>query len=74
MPISFTPISNGKLWKGHDWSIDSDNELAELVARIALGQYRHVLNVLRRNRFRCICTRTDSARRRSSAIDGAERD
>ncbi len=46
MPISFTPIRNGKQWAGHDWSIDNDDELAELVARIALGQYRHVELVL----------------------------
>lgn len=46
MPISFTPISNGKHWTGYDWSIDSDQELAKLVARVALGQYRHVLKIL----------------------------
>lgn len=46
MPISFVPISNGKRWAGHDWSIDSDHELAKLVARVALGQYRHVLKIL----------------------------
>lgn len=46
MPISFTPIENRKRWAGHDWSIDSDDELAELVAHVALGQYRHVLHVL----------------------------
>ena len=46
MPISFRPIRNGNHWTGYDWSIDSDQELAELVARIALGQYRHVLKIL----------------------------
>ena len=35
----------------HDWSIDSDHELAKLVARIALGQYRHVLQILSETDF-----------------------
>lgn len=51
MPISLTPISNGKRWTGYDWSVDSDDELAELVARIALGQYRHVLHILDQTGF-----------------------
>ena len=51
MPISFTPISNGKHWTGYNWSIDSDHELARLVARIALGQYRHVLQILAETDF-----------------------
>ena len=51
MPISFTPISNRNRWTGHDWSIDSDHELAKLVARIALGQYRHVLQILSETDF-----------------------
>ncbi len=51
MPISFTPISNGKRWTGYDWAIDSDHELAQLVARIALGQYRHVLQILAETDF-----------------------
>ncbi len=51
MPISFSPISNGKYWTGYDWSIGSDHELAKLVARIALGQYRHVLHILDQTDF-----------------------
>ncbi len=51
MPISFTPISNGRHWTGRDWSIDSDHELAKLVARVALGQYRHVLQILDQTDF-----------------------
>ena len=46
MPISFTPIKNKTLWAGYEWSIDDDDVLAELVACVALGQYRHVLRVL----------------------------
>lgn len=44
--ITFTPIKNGKLWIGSDWTIEDEDELASLVARVALGQYEHVLNVL----------------------------
>ena len=46
MPISFTPISDGTLWAGYDWSIDDDDRLAEFVAHVALGQYRHVQSIL----------------------------
>ena len=46
MPISFVPFKNGKLWTGYDWRIDKDDELAELVALVALGQYRHVQRIL----------------------------
>ena len=46
MPISFRPIRSGEQWHGYDWSIDDDDKLAELVAHIALGQYRHVLLIL----------------------------
>ena len=50
--IKFEPISNGNLWSGSDWSITDEDELAKLVARVALGQYRHVLKVL--NETKCI--------------------
>ena len=46
MPISFTQIRNGTSWTGCDWSIDDDDRLAELVAHVALGQYRHVQRIL----------------------------
>lgn len=46
MPISFTPIRNGTSWTGCDWLIDDDDRLAELVALVALGQYRHVQHIL----------------------------
>lgn len=46
MPISFSPISNKTQWAGCVWSIDDEDKLADLVARVALGQYRCVLRVL----------------------------
>jgi hypothetical protein len=45
--ITFEPISNGKFWAGADWSITNEEELAVLIARVALGQSRHVLQVLK---------------------------
>nr|WP_306267719.1 hypothetical protein [Pararhizobium sp. IMCC3301] len=50
--IKFEPISNGKFWSGTDWSITDEDELARLIARVAIGQYRHVLKVL--NETDCI--------------------
>jgi hypothetical protein len=46
MPLSFTPISNNPHWAGYVWSVDDEEQLAQLVARVALGQYRYVLRVL----------------------------
>ena len=50
--ITFEPICNGNSWSGSDWSITDEDELAALIARVALGQYRHVLKVL--NETDCI--------------------
>jgi len=44
--MSFTPIGHKNRWSGCDWSIEDDDELAQLIARVALGQYRHVLHIL----------------------------
>ena len=64
--ITFEPISNGKLWSGSDWYITDEDELATLIARVALGQYRHVLNVL--NETDCIAYAPTQ-----SALEGAIR-
>jgi hypothetical protein len=45
--ITFKPINNGKRWAGADWSIVDEKKLAVLIARVAVGQYRHVLQVLK---------------------------
>ena len=44
--ITVEPIENGNIWCGSDWSITDEDQLADLIARVALGQYRHVLNIL----------------------------
>lgn len=46
MPISFTKIDNEDIWFGYDWEIDDADELARHLAKVALGQYRHVAKVL----------------------------
>lgn len=51
MPITFTPIAKAQEWAGSSWAIASDDELAKLVARVALGQSHHALRVLRETGF-----------------------
>lgn len=46
MTLSLTPISHGQLCHGSSWQVVDENQLAERVARIALGQYRHVERIL----------------------------
>lgn len=46
MSITLTPISHGDLCHGARWAVDDINVLAERVARVALGQYRHVAQIL----------------------------
>ncbi|CAN7724433.1 hypothetical protein [Mesorhizobium caraganae] len=51
MPITFTAISNKDDWAGSSWTIAKDDELAELIAKIALGQSRYVRRVLKETGF-----------------------
>lgn len=48
MPLSFTPMSSGNYWHGATWSVDNKDMLAEMIARIAIGQSRVVGRVLKR--------------------------
>ncbi len=48
MPLSFTPISSGNDWHGATWSVDDEDTLAEMIARIAIGQSRVVGKVLKK--------------------------
>lgn len=47
MPLEFIPIKNEENWSGFDWTIVDEDELATMLARVALGQYRHILRILR---------------------------
>jgi hypothetical protein len=51
VPITFTPIANAQEWVGSSWTIASDDELAKLVARVALGQSHYALRVLKETGF-----------------------
>lgn len=46
MTIILTPIAHGDLCHGARWSVQDLDVLAERVARVALGQYRHVAQIL----------------------------
>ena len=43
----FRPIKAKGKWQGTDWRVVDEDTLAELIARIALGQHLHVTRVLR---------------------------
>ena len=47
MPISFTPVEEKGCWSGSTWTIDNEDELAKLIARVAIGQSRTVERILR---------------------------
>lgn len=51
MPITFSAISNKDDWAGSSWAIAKDDELAELIAKVALGQSRYVRRVLKETGF-----------------------
>jgi hypothetical protein len=51
MPITFSVISNKEDWTGSSWTIAKDDELAELIAKVALGQSRYVRRVLKETGF-----------------------
>src|SRR5690606_27530003 len=43
---TLTPIDHGELCHGWSWTIDDEDLLAEHVARIVLGQFRHIAKIL----------------------------
>ena len=46
MTLALTSIDHGDLCHGWSWTVEDEDVLAEQVARIALGQYRHVAKIL----------------------------
>jgi hypothetical protein len=44
--LTLAKIDHGDLCHGWSWTIADEDELAERVARVALGQYRHVAKIL----------------------------
>ena len=46
MTLTLAKIDHGDLCHGWSWTVADEDELAERVARIALGHYRHVVKIL----------------------------
>ncbi len=46
MPINLTPFQQDDLCVGHTWSIDDQDQLADLVAQVLIGKQRHVQKIL----------------------------
>lgn len=46
MPISLTPFSHDPLFYGSSWAVQNETLLAQQIARVALGQSRHVAKIL----------------------------
>ena len=46
MAVTLTPIDHSGLCHGWSWTVSDEDGLAEQVARITLGQYRHVARIL----------------------------
>ncbi|MEE4212808.1 MAG: hypothetical protein V2I43_26480 [Parvularcula sp.] len=47
MPITLAPIHQKGCWSGSTWTIADEGQLAELIARVAVGQSRTVERILR---------------------------
>jgi len=62
MPLSLVPIIHGKLCHGSRWVIDDEDDLAEKIAFLALGQSRHVVTILAKIDKTAPATRADAAR------------
>jgi len=46
MPLTLAPVSHGTLCHGSRWIIADEEDLTSTVARLALGQARHVAAIL----------------------------
>jgi len=46
MVIALTPIREGDLWSGSTWTVEDENALAGLLARVAIGQARVAERIL----------------------------
>lgn len=61
MSLTLTPISHGTLCHGSRWTVADEDDLAGKVARLALGQARHVAAILSGIDNRPPATRADTA-------------
>ena len=61
MPLTLTPIDHDDLCHGWRWEIADEADLARKVAMVALGQYRHVAQILAGIDKKPMPTRKDAA-------------
>lgn len=46
MAIALTPVREGEVWAGSTWTVEDEDELAGLIARVAIGQARVAERIL----------------------------
>ena len=46
MSIKLTPFNHGELYHGFSWAVQDEDLLADQIARVAVGQSRHVAKIL----------------------------
>jgi len=64
MPLTFTPIDDKTNWAGCRWEVVDDDQLAEHIARVAMGQSRYVRRILTE-------LNVGPAKGKKTALDGA---
>lgn len=47
MPLSIRQICHGQICQGWDWTVKDESMLAECIARIALGKYKHTFEIMK---------------------------
>jgi hypothetical protein len=62
MPLTLTSVTHGKLCHGSRWLIADEDDLAQKVAYLALGQARHVAAILAKIDKKPPSTRADTAK------------
>lgn len=51
MPLEFIDITSDPAWSGSRWNVVNDDDLARLIARVALGQSRYAERILNETGF-----------------------
>lgn len=51
MPLEFADIASDPAWSGSTWKVVNEDDLAKLIARVALGQSRYAERILRETGF-----------------------
>lgn len=59
MPLCFTKIADGRAWRGSTWAVTDEDELAKMIALVAVGQATIVEHILQETGCvgpRCVAT------------------